>query len=162
MRYLLLLLLCSSTGLRAQKVLQLERFGNPNSERIEIGSFLTYQVVDDEIWYRGVIRDLRVDQQVIEFDDRFLALDRITALQYERAWPRQIGTQLALFGAAWSGWALVGTLTDGNPDTNYRWSDAIVTGSSAAVGFSLPLVFGKKTVQLGKRRRLRMLDLSFR
>ena len=164
MHNFLLLLICllSAQMIQAQKVLQIEKFGNPNSEKIEIGSFLTYQVINDDIWYQGVIRDLRVDQSVIEFDDRYLALDKITAFQYERRWPGQIGTQLALFGAAWSGWALIGTLTDNDPSTNYRWSDAIVTGSSAAIGLSLPIVFGKKTIRFGDRRRLRMLDLNFR
>ena len=145
----------------AQKVLQIEKFGNPYTEKINIGSFLTYQVKNDDIWYQGYIRDLRIEQNVIEFDDRFVNIDNITAFQFERKWPRQIGTQLAFAGLAWSGWALVGTLTDGNPDTNYRWSDAVVTGAAAGVGLTLPLVWGKGTVKFGKRKRLRMVDIRF-
>ena len=145
----------------AQKVLQIEKFGNPYSEKIQLGSYLTYQVKNDDIWYQGYMRDLRIEQNVIEFDDRFVNIAEITAFQYERRWPRQIGTQLAFAGLAWSGWALIGTLTDGNPDTSYRWSDAVVTGAAAGIGFTLPLVFGKRTIKFGKRRRLRMVDIRF-
>lgn len=163
MRQLLLLLTLSffSSYVSGQKVLQIEKFGSPKSEKIDMGTLLTYMVNDDGIWSQGYIRDLRVDQNIIEFDDRFVKLENITALRYERNWPKQIGTQLALFGLAWSGYALIGTLTDGNPDTNYRWSDAAVTGAAAGIGFTLPLFIGDRTVKLGKKKRLRMLDLRF-
>lgn len=157
----LLVLLSVSSFTYGQKVLQIEKFGSPKTEKIEMGTLLTYQVNDDDIWSQGYIRDLRIDQNIIEFDDRFVNLDNITALRYERNWPKQIGTQLALFGLAWSGYALIGTLTDGNPDTNYQWSDAAVTGAAAGIGLSLPLFIGDRTVKLGKKRRLRMLDLRF-
>ncbi|GAB5551602.1 MAG: hypothetical protein Sapg2KO_11930 [Saprospiraceae bacterium] len=145
----------------AQKVLQIEKFGDPVTEKINIGAFLTYQLKNDDIWSQGYIRDLRIDLDVIELDDRFVNINDIAAFQYRRTWPKKVGTQLALFGLAWSGYALIGTLTDGNPDTNYQWSDAIVTGAAAGIGLSLPLVFGKKTIRFDKRRRLRMLDITF-
>lgn len=163
MRLLLLLCLFSFLPFFAfgQKLLQIEKFGKPKAEKIELGSYMIYQLKNDDIWSQGYIRDLRVDQNMIEFDDRFVKLDDIAALKYERKWPKQFGTQIAIFGLAWSGYALIGTLTDNNPDTNYRWSDAVVTGASVGVGLSLPLIIGDKTIQLGKRRRLRMLDLTF-
>lgn len=162
MRLLFTLLCClflQSTF--AQKVLQIETFGDPITEKINIGAFLTYQLKNDDIWSQGYIRDLRLEQNVIELDDRFVNINDIGAFQYKRKWPRKIGTQLALFGVAWSGFALIGTLTDNNPDTNYRWSDAVVTGAAAGIGISLPLVFEKRTVRFGKRRSLRMLDITF-
>jgi hypothetical protein len=143
------------------KVLQIEKFGSPKTEKIAMGSLMSYMVNDDGIWSEGYLRDLRIDQNIIEFDDRFVNLNDITALRYERNWPKQLGTQMALFGLAWSGYALIGTLTDGNPDTSYRWSDAAVTGAAAGIGLSLPLFIGDRKVQLGKKRRLRMLDLRF-
>jgi hypothetical protein len=163
MRLLLLFFACCLLPgiVSGQKVLQIEKFGKAKTEKIDIGSYLIYQVNNDNIWSEGFIRDLRVDQNIIEFDDRFVNLDDITALRYERRWPKQLGTQLALFGVAWSGFALIGTLTDNNPDTNYRWSDAVVTGASVGIGLSLPLFVKDKTVKLGKRKRMRMLDLSF-
>lgn len=160
----LILILCCGLFFQpifAQKVLQIETFGDPITEKISIGSFLTYQIKDDDIWYEGYIRDLRLDLDVIELDDRFVNINDIQAFRYKRNWPRKVGTQLALFGVAWSGFALIGTLTDGNPDTNYRWSDAAVTGAAAGIGVSLPLVFEKRTLKFGKRRRLRMLDITF-
>lgn len=162
MRLILTLLCCLCLQcLNAQKVLQIETFGDPVAEKINIGAFLTYQLKNDDIWSQGYIRDLKIDLNVIEMDDRFVNINDIGAFQYTRQWPRKVGTQLALFGAAWSGWALIGTLTDNNPDTNYRWSDAVVTGVAAGIGLSLPLAFEKRTIHFGKRKRLRMLDITF-
>ena len=156
-------IICCLIGLSlsAQKYLQIEKYGSPYTEKLELGSFLTYQVENDNIWYQGYMRDLRFDINVIEFDDRFVNLDNITAFQFERRWPKTIGTQLLLLGVAWSGWALIGTLTDGDPDSNYRWSDAVVTGASAGIGLTLPIVFGKKTIKFGGKKRLRMVDIRF-
>jgi len=159
--FAILICCCFFHGISAQKVLQIEKFGDPKTEKINIGSFLTYQIKNDDIWSQGYIRDLRISQNVIEFDDRFVNINDITAFQYQRKWPKQVGTQLALFGVAWSAYALIGTLTDNNPDTNYRWSDAILTGASAGIGLTLPLVFKKKTIRFGERRRLRMVDITF-
>ncbi|MEO1653405.1 MAG: hypothetical protein AAFU64_07670, partial [Bacteroidota bacterium] len=87
-------------------------------------------------------------------------INNISALKYERGWPSFAQTTIGSFGLAWSGFALVGTLTDGDPDSNYRWSDAMVTGTSLLIALTLPKLFGTKKVKFGKRKRLRKIDLS--
>lgn len=162
---IIIFLLCSiglgTPGL-AQKVLQIEKYGSPKTKKLYIGEDIHYKLEGDEIWYRGYIDDLLVDREIIALEDRYINMNDIEAFRYDRSWADPAGISLYTFGGAWSGFALIGTLTDGDPNTNYRASDAIVSGVSIGLGFVVQRFFGKKTVRFGKRRRLRMLDLTFK
>lgn len=154
--------LCCLTTVSAQKVLQIERYGSPRTTKLYIGDEFTYKVYGDDLWRTRQLEDLIIDRNVIVLDDRYVNLKDIEALRYRRGWTQPISISLYTFGTAWSAFALVGTLTDGDPDTRYRPSDAIVSGVSLGLGWGIQKLFGTKTIRLGKRRRLRMLDLTFR
>jgi hypothetical protein len=155
-----LFLLPALTPVAAQKVLQIERAGSARTTKLLIGTPITYKVKGDDIWRRGVIVDLLIDRNTIALEDRYVRLDQIEAFRYDRGWARAASVSLYTFGPAWSGFALVGTLTDGDPDTHYRASDAVVTAASLGLGFVVQRLFRHKTVRFGERKRLRLLDLS--
>lgn len=157
---LLPLFLFAQVG-HTQKILQIERYGKAKTQKIFIGQPITYQLKDarEYGWYTGVIEDYMVDDNLIVFKDRLINIDNIHSLKYERGWPSFAKYTLGTFGLAWSGFALIGTATDGDPTTSYRWSDALVTGTSLLFGLGLPKLFGTKKIKFGKRKRLRMLDL---
>lgn len=162
-----LFLLLLFTGLffpraEAQKILQIEKYGSPKTQKLFIGDELTYQVKNDESWYSGQIVDLLVDQNVVAFDDRYIRLDNLEAFRYERGWTRPASISLYTFGLAWSGFALIGTATDGDPSTSYRGSDAVVSAVSVGLGFAISKLLSTRTIRFGNRKRLRMLDLSFK
>lgn len=164
MRFLLLSLLLPllSTHVEGQKVLQIEKYGSPKTRKLFIGDEITFQVKGDEQWYTSQIADLLVEQDVIALDDRYVNLADIAAFRYERGWTRPASISLYTFGLAWSGFALIGTATDGDPSTRYQASDAIVSAVSLGLGFAVSKLFARKTIRFGKRRRLRMLDLRFK
>jgi hypothetical protein len=156
---LLFVLLCGTiTPLAAQKFLALERYGRAKNIRIPIGSVITYQVRGGQGWYTAEIVDLNFKDSLVIFPKIALPLKEIIALRYDKNWPRAVGGSLRIFGLSWSGLALVGTLTDKNPSTNYEWGDAVVTGTSVATGYLLPLLVKHRVVELGKRKRLRIMD----
>lgn len=157
-----LLLLCACTVLSAQKILQIERYGKPQSERFFIGDMLTYQLRGDDFFREGYIEDFRVSDSLIVFGDRYVKVDEIEMLRFPRQWSRVAGTSLMVFGGAWSGFALVGYATDKDPDTQYSTRDAVISGAAVATGFGLQKLFPFKKVRLGKRARLRLLDLRFK
>lgn len=150
----------TSSALWPQKVLQIEKRGVAKTKKIFIDAELTYQVKGDDYWYRGAIKDFLVEENIIVFYDRFVHVDSIAAFRYDRQKMGALGKQVLWFGLAWSAYALVGTATDGNPETHYEWSDAAVTGASALTGWIIPKLFRYKLVKFGKRKRLRLLDLS--
>ncbi|MEL7118996.1 MAG: hypothetical protein AAFO07_06130 [Bacteroidota bacterium] len=161
--FLFVLFLFCGLQLKAQKFISIEKIGSANTEKIFLGTPLTFQTKDARElgWVTMPIRDLLVEQNVIVFPDRYISVDNIHAFQFGRSWPKATKISLLTFGLAWSGFAAIGTATDGNPDTSYRLSDAVVTGTSALLAFSIPLVFGNsRKVVFGKKRRLRLLDIT--
>ncbi len=156
----LFLCLCTTLELTGQKVLQIEKFGSPKTKKIYIGDQLTYRIIEYDSWATGTIEDLLVQENVLSFHNRFMPIDQIDAFRYDINWGKSIGKQLFWFGTGWSFYAVIGPLTDGEPGNGYRPVDAIVTGSSWILAYSLPRIFKYKTVRFGGKRRLRMLDLT--
>ncbi|HPH18803.1 MAG TPA: hypothetical protein PLE32_08500 [Haliscomenobacter sp.] len=149
---------CTLVPAFGQKFLALERYGKVKNIRIPIGTVLTYQLRDGQGWYTAEVVDLNYKDTLVIFPKIAIPLREISALRYDKNWSKGIGKSLSLFGLSWSAIALVGTLTDKNPETNYELSDAIVTGSACLTGFLLPQIFKYKIVELGKRKRLRIMD----
>ncbi|HQU60705.1 MAG: hypothetical protein KDD02_02170 [Phaeodactylibacter sp.] len=159
---LLPLFLLLAWPLSAQKVLQLEKYGSARTTKIFIGDPITYKLRGSETFNSGYIENIRLEDSLLVLADRYIHVYDITTLRYERAWPRVAGKSLFWFGSAWSGFAAVGFTFDGDPDTNYRWADAIVTLSSWGLSFAIPKLFGHKDIRIGKRRRLRLLDMRWK
>lgn len=149
-----------SVSLSAQKVVQIEKYGNPYTEKIFIGDAVTYKLKDDKLWRFAYIEDILIEEGVILLGNRYTKVDDIEAFRYDKKWARAISTSLFWFGTAWSGFAAVGTATDGDDDTYYRWSDAIVTGTSWLSALAIRQLFRYKVIKFGKRKRLRLLDIT--
>lgn len=108
-----------------------------------------------------MIEDLNVEQNLIVLADRYVDPDKIAAFRYYRPISRNLGFQMMTFGVAWSGYALIGTALDRNPDTHYELSDGIVTATSLAAGYAVTKLFKYKKIKFGKRKRLRLVDIRF-
>lgn len=162
---ILLLFFCNvcllSLSLSAQKVLQIERFGRAKTEKIFIGEGIEYRVKGSKEWRYAVIEDINIDQNLIVLADRYLEPDKIDAFRYYRPYSQKLGIQVMAFGLAWSGFALVGTAVDGNPETKYKLSDGIVTATALATGYGISQLLKYKTIRFGKRKRLRLVDITF-
>lgn len=164
MRQLLLFaLFCTlfSTQIFAQKVIQIERYGRAKTEKIFIGQGFEYRLKGEESWRYAVVEDINIEQNLIVLADRYLDPEKIDAFRYYRSYSQKLGFQVMTFGVAWSGYALIGTALDGNPDTKYRLSDGIVTASAIATGIGLAKLLKYKKIKFGKRKRLRLIDITF-
>lgn len=148
--------------LPAQKFLQIERKGSAKTKKIPLNTELTYRILNDDYWYTNTTRDYLVEENLIAFEDRFVNINDITSFQYERSWPTIAKNQSRNFGLAWSALALIGTLTDNDPDTNYEWSDAIITAGCIGISFTFEPLFQHKVVKFGGTKRLRLVDLRFK
>ncbi len=158
-----LLFLGFSAELSAQRVLLVEKRNSPRTQKLYAGDFIQYRLFGEEDWYRGEIYDLRADEQLIVLEDRYIDIQQVEMFRYGRPWSSAAGTGLTTFGVSWSFFALVGTATDGNPDTSYRWSDAMVSATSIGLGLLIPRLFGRRKMRFGEeeKRRLRIIDISF-
>lgn len=145
----------------AQKYLQIEKLGKAKTEKLPIGTEIEYLLAENEDFLRGVIEGFNFEEQLLVMGDRYVKLSDIVALRFDRSAGKVLGTSLFWFGVGWSAFGLIGTATDGNPDTNYRWSDAIITGTAmlSALVFSKTLRY--KVINTKKRYRLRLINLEF-
>ena len=146
----------------AQRVLLVERLNSAYTEKLFIGNYIQYRLVDEKGWREREIYDLREDQQLIVLADRYLSLDQIDRIRFRRPWASALGAVFLTFGASWSGFAAIGYAVDGDPETRYGRGDAIVTGVSVGLGL-LMLKLRNQNVRFGKgkRNRLRIVDISF-
>ncbi len=152
----IILLLGLSHTLLGQKVLQIERFGRAKVKKFYIGDELNYRLAGDKAWYKGTIQDLIVEENIILFEDRYVRMGDIQALRKRQRWSRQIGNQLYVFAGSWLVFSTAGTLLG----WELRWDTAIITGSALATGWLIKNIFKYKKYKMGKRRRLRMLNLN--
>ena len=141
--------------------MQIERVGRVKAEKIFIGQSFNYKLSGFDGFQYGVIEDLKVDEGIILFQDRYVKVEDIEAIRYQKNWAKGVSRSLLYFGAGWSLFAALGTATDGDPETSYRTSDAIVSATALASSFILANSFKYKTIKFGKRKRLRLLEISF-
>lgn len=159
---LIVIALLPALPLSAQKVMQIERYGSPQTEKILIGDIIEYQLEGEDFFRTGYIEDFRVEDNLIQMGDYYLNVDDIAALRFDRRWAKAGGAGLMIFGASWSGFALLGYATDGDPSTNYGTLDALVSLTSVGLGYGISRLFRYKVVRFNDRRWLRLLDLSFK
>lgn len=145
-----------SNFLFAQKVLQLEKYGSAKVKKFYIGDELTYRIAGDKTWYQGTIQDLKIEENIILFEDRFVYLKDITKLRKYRHWTKGLFRQSLAFAGGWLFFSLAGTLVG----WELTLSTIVVPGATVAVTWITYKLFYKKNYKLGKRRWLRMLDLT--
>ena len=150
-------------SLTAQQFLQLEKVNSLKVKRFYIGDELTFQLEDEygnKYWRTEVIERILVEEGILIFPKGKVNLKDILAIRTYNS--RQFGNKAALslytFGAGWILYSLIdaafgGTLT---------WSVAIVSGTAFATGFIIKQIFKQRTFKMGKKRRLRVLDLTFK
>lgn len=146
--------------LNGQTVLQIERSGSSHTVKLSPGVVLQFRLKDDPVWYSGELVRLIPEDGLVVFHNRYVRVDQIEAFRRSLDWPAGLGRNLFWFGVGWSGFALVGTATDGIPETTYEWSDVVVSSTAVATSWLLPRIVKHKVTRFGKKRRLRILDLS--
>lgn len=140
----------------AQKFLQIERYGKAQTKKLYIGEDLSYRVKGDKTWYEGTIQDILVEEKIVLFDQRYVRIEEIVMLRKRLRWPRPIGRQLYTFAGGWLLFSAGGTLVG----WDFGWDTVITAGVAAATGFLIQKIFKYKKYKIGKRRRLRVLDLT--
>lgn len=154
------LMIAGLLNLAGQTVLQIERKGSSRTVKMSTGVVLNFKLKNDPVWYSGELVRLIPEDSLLVFHNRYVPLNQVEAFRRSLEWPKGLGRNLFWFGVGWSGFALVGTATDGIPETKYEVSDVIVSSTALTASWLLPRIVKHKTTRFGKKRRLRIVDLS--
>ena len=155
-----LLLFLTSNYLNAQKILQIEKVGSHDLIRFFPGNEVTFKLNNAPGWFTRRIEDIDAEQNLVLFEEQgFINIKDIVAIQKtgsKRKW-KAIGNSLNIFGLNWGFWSLAGTLAG----DELTWLAAIVPASAFALGAAIKWLGKGKVWKMGKKRRLRVLDLGF-
>ena len=159
--YLFIAVLLGSLQVSGQEVyLQLEKANSAKTRKFAVGDAFEYRTAEDRAWQVGRLEQLIPEENLVIFQNRMVALDQITDLRHQgpRRWSGPLGGSLMSFGAGWGLFSLISGLLDRETDP-LEVRDAVITGSSAALGYGIQRVFHFKRIRLGGRTRLRLIDL---
>jgi hypothetical protein len=157
----LLSLIIGLGPLSAQKYLLIEKAGNPHTERIAMYDDLTFQLRKDKVgWYTRKILDMDPNGQMIMLGDSWVELKDIERirLKRKRVWPTilggalQVGGITMFFGDVW--YTLVG-------EPQFSEGGMQFGLINFAVGTTIRWLFEPIVYNLGKQKRLRVVDLTF-
>ena len=149
-------------SIRAQKFLIIERTGTPRTERIAVFDEITFQLrEDDKGWYTRQILDLNADAQLVLMGDTWISLSDITRirLKRKRVLATLIGGALQVGGVS---------MFLGDLYYNIRGEEKYTQGGmefglvNIAVGTAIRTLLGPIKYKLGKKTRLRVIDITFR
>lgn len=138
----------------------MEKRGSFKVRRYYPGDEVAFRIAGDDTWYAEEILDVLVDDDLVLFANRVVPVEKITHIRSFKMqrWSKPFGRQLYNFSIGWIVYSLGATLF-GNPLTT---SVILVPAVASATGFLLQKLFRKRTFKIDGRRRLRVLDLSFK
>jgi len=144
-----------------QKYLIIERSGSPHTKRFGIYDEITFQLRDDDKgWYKRQILDMNADAQLILLGDTWIPISDITRMRMsnKRVLATIIGGALMGGGASMMLGDLWYTIR-GN--SKYTQGGLEFGALNIAVGSAIRALLGPIKYKLGKKRRLRVIDVTF-
>lgn len=142
-----------------QKMLQLEKIGEVQTTKFHLGETIFIRTVDHpDYWLEAILEDVMVDAQAIVLIDRIIAVKDIVAIKKrKKSGAHHAGKAIQYSSIAPVGYEMIYGLV--NPPIEWK-SLAIFSGGSFALGSLLRLV-PPKQYKMGKKYRLRIIDLTF-
>ncbi len=148
-----------SHAVAGQIYLQLEKRGRARTLKFTVGQQLTWQEHHEKEWHTAKLVRIIPQDRLLVFDDRYVPLDRIAALRSFKGarWSKATAYQLYLFGVSWSVYALIADIFD--PTDPYTKGDLAVTATAGVTGYLLYRLFRSRTYRVGRKWKLRIVDL---
>lgn len=157
--YTFFILLCLIGQLNAQVRLQMDRFGKKKSMDFYEGETITVRLKGEDVYQELQIKKLYPEANMmltqlgpVQIDD----IERLRTFNKKKT-GKYLSYMLWVFGTSWGGYSLIAFLAFGEPLT---WSILWVMGVSFLIGWILRRVLRRKTYKIGKKRKLRIIDMT--
>ncbi len=153
------LLLFGNTRAESQVYLYLEDMTQVSAIKIPQGSRISIKTKDNSEWTTYRMNRLLPDVGVILHDRGMLDLVDVTHIRLERTWVKALAYSLQGFGTAWGIYGAI-ILAVGNETTTLA---IVLIGSLVPIGVGklMNKLWRYKHYKIGKKNRLKILDLSF-
>lgn len=153
----LFLLACTSS--LGQIFLQLEVDREVVPLRFAPGDMLVYKSAETgDDWQTRRIERLIAEDQIIVFADSWLNIQDLTHVKVRNQPGWVVGKILTTFGSAWFVFGGIAHLTT---DYTFTWRDFTIGAVGVGLGWLITKFASSRTYKLGKKHRLRIVDISF-
>ena len=122
-------------------------------------SFMCKTKAYPDEWQNIKIERLIDSEKIILFDGGMLNLTDIIEIRRTRGWATAIGYMLQSFGVAWFGFGGIAHFTTDSFD--FGVDTFVIGGTAIASGWLIRKLFKFKNYKIGKKVRLKILDLSW-
>ncbi len=148
-----------TSSLDAQKMLQLDRFGKKKASYIKVGQEIEFRLKGDDYFYVLPVRDLDAEKNLIIFDTGEINIDDIEEIKLKKNAPmmRALRAKLITFGLSWALYTGIGAAAGGPA---FTLATIFVSGTAFIAGGIFSFFLFKRKMKLGKKRNLRIIDLS--
>lgn len=143
----------------AQLFVKMERLGSPDGKRIYPGHELVFKIAGGEEWRVSELIEIIPESDILVFADQAYSISEIKLVREDSrsSWSAPLGNGLFTFGVSWSFYAGAASIFD---DTfTYSKRDAIIGGSTILAGLGIRRLFRYKTLDIGKKYKLRIIDM---
>jgi hypothetical protein len=157
--YLFVFGLLGTVSCVGQIFLQLEVDREVIPIRFAPGDLLTFKSIEggDE-WQTRRIERLIPDDQIVVFSDSWLELKDITRIKVRNQPGWIVGKILTTFGSAWF---VFGGIAHLATDYTFTWRDFTIGAVGVGLGWLITKFASSRTYKVGKKHRLRIVDISF-
>ncbi len=149
------------TATSGQKFLLIERSGTPHTKRFSLYDEITFQLKDDtKGWYTRQILDMNPDARMILLGDTWIPINDIVRI-------RMSGKRVlaSIIGGALQGGGVSMMLGDAwytiRGNSKYTQGGLEFGALNIAVGSAIRALLGPIKYRLGKKTRLRVIDVTF-
>lgn len=163
LRVLLLILLCMMCSflLPGQKIFQVEKAGSLKTWRFHVGDEITFSSVGapDQFYTREIV-DIFPEVGLIRLPDAAFHLDSIAVVAFpgSNSWAKGLGASILTFTGVWTLYSLLDMVINTRSPAPFQY---YVAGGGAVSGSVLQWGIPETKRKIGKRYRVRLLDLTF-
>ncbi|MEE9440014.1 MAG: hypothetical protein V3V14_13495 [Saprospiraceae bacterium] len=143
----------------AQVVLYLEVMNDAKPIKYYVGDWVSYKTAEfPDDWQNRQIKKIIAKEKIILFEGKLLKLSDITDIRRSRTWVNAIGYSLQSFGTAW---LVYGAIAHYSTSFEFGTDTAIIGGGALISGYLLRKFFKYKKYRIGKKNRIKILDISW-
>lgn len=144
----------------SQEYLQIEVHNDPETVKYSLGQKIVIKTIQNEEWQTVVMRKFIYETGTILYDQGMLQVDDIIAVRETRPGVAALSIALTTFGGAWLGFGLVSQGLDNKAE--FGTKEIAIGVAALATGWGVKKAFYKRDYNIGKRYKLRLLDMRMK